>query len=45
MYQRFWLSVFDFNERGQHIYRKLGYQEFKRCKRGKHQQLFFEKHF
>jgi RimJ/RimL family protein N-acetyltransferase len=43
--QRIWLDVFDFNERGQHIYRKLGYQEFKRCEHGEHQLLFFEKHF
>ncbi|TMP82029.1 N-acetyltransferase [Pseudoalteromonas phenolica] len=43
--QRIWLDVFDFNERGQHIYRKLGYQEFKRCQHGEHQLLFFEKHF
>ena len=43
--QRIWLDVFDFNERGQHIYRKLGYQEFKRCEHGEHLLLFFEKHF
>ncbi|WP_421963339.1 GNAT family N-acetyltransferase [Pseudoalteromonas sp. SS15] len=43
--QRIWLDVFDFNERGQHIYRKLGYQEFKRCQHGVHQLLFFEKYF
>ncbi|MEQ3513031.1 GNAT family N-acetyltransferase [Pseudoalteromonas sp. BZB3] len=43
--QRIWLDVFDFNERGQHIYSKLGYQEFKRCQHGVHQLLFFEKYF
>ena len=42
--QRIWLDVFDFNKRGQHIYRKLGYQEFKRCQHGDHQLLLFEKH-
>lgn len=42
--QRIWLDVFDLNERGQHIYRKLGYQEFKRCQHGDHQLLLFEKH-
>ncbi len=26
--KRIWLDVFDFNERGYHIYSKLGYQQF-----------------
>jgi RimJ/RimL family protein N-acetyltransferase len=25
---RIWLGVFDFNQRGQHIYEKLGYRRF-----------------
>ena len=25
---RVWLDVFDFNQRGQHVYAKLGYQQF-----------------
>ena len=26
--QRIWLDVFDYNQRGQHVYEKLGYEQF-----------------
>lgn len=41
--RRIWLDVFAFNERGQHIYKKLGYQQFgTKVHEGK-QLLLFEK--
>ena len=41
--ERIWLDVFASNSRGRHVYRKLGYREFKRGElRGK-ALLFMEK--
>ena len=40
---RIWLDVFDFNERGQHVYRKLGYRQFDTGQLGGQQLLLMEK--
>jgi len=41
---RIWLDVFDFNERGMHIYPRLGYRYIGRQDLDGSQLLFFEKH-
>lgn len=40
---RIWLDVFEFNKRGQHIYEKLGYTQFKRRDHKGQPLLFYEK--
>ena len=41
--ERIWLDVFESNPRGQHVYRKLGYQQFKTGEFGGRKLLFMEK--
>lgn len=41
--ERIWLDVFDFNRRGQHIYRKLGYRQFDSTELDGKLLLLFEK--
>ena len=40
---RIWLDVFEFNERGQHIYKKMGYKQFKSGEYNGKTLLYFEK--
>ena len=42
--ERIWLDVFATNQRGRHIYTKLGYKQFKTDKHQGAQLLFFEKY-
>ena len=41
--KRMWLDVFAFNERGQHIYKKLGYKQFDVSVHNGKQLFLFEK--
>lgn len=41
--KRIWLDVFSSNHRGRHVYRKLGYKEFKISTIDSKKLLFFEK--
>lgn len=41
--KRIWLDVYDDNATGIHIYKKIGYRQFKQEPRGSRQLLFFEK--
>ncbi|BDX06930.1 GNAT family N-acetyltransferase [Planctobacterium marinum] len=41
--RRVWLDVFAFNQRGQYIYKKLGYQQFGKAEHEGKQLLLFEK--
>ena len=41
--KRIWLDVFSFNQRGQHIYKKLGYEQFGVDEHEGKQLLLFEK--
>lgn len=40
---RIWLNVYDFNHRGIHVYKKLGYRYFKSEKRDDKLLIYFEK--
>ena len=40
---RIWLDVFEFNKRGKHVYKKLGYTQFKRGDHEGQPLLFYEK--
>lgn len=41
---RIWLDVFEFNSRGMHIYKKLGYKQFKASEHHGNRLLFMEKY-
>ena len=40
---RIWLDVFDFNQRGQHIYEKLGYRRFAKSELENNVLFFYNK--
>ena len=40
---RIWLDVFEFNRRGQHIYRKLGYRRFDKSEAGDKVLFYYDK--
>lgn len=41
--QRIWLDVFDYNERGRHVYEKLGYRQFETKELDGRTLLFYQK--